>query len=113
MKNGRVEVGWKSDWITRRVDSYAGRLRYFLVTVLALLAGIIIFLIHMLVVRPVHDIDRRLKREVCADPASAGPRIRSMEFHRLSDSVDRFHKLLWQKEEATRELEEFVPLSMH
>ena len=103
-KFGRVEVGWKSDWIASRVESYAGRLLYFLVFVLVVLAGIIIFLIHLLVVRPIRDMDRRLTGVVDPKAADANPLISSLELHRLSESVNRFHSLLRQKEEATHEL---------
>jgi PAS domain S-box-containing protein len=101
---GRIEVGWRSDWIASRVESYAGRLRFFLVAILMLLTGMIIFLIHLFVGRPIRDIDRRLMRAADSGPASTGSMPFSLELHRLSKSVDRFHSLLRQKEEAVHEM---------
>jgi len=101
---GRIEVGWRSDLIASRVESYAGRLHFFLVAILTVLTGVIIFLIHLFVVRPIRDIDRGLMRAADSGPASGGSTPKSLELYRLSKSVDRFHSLLRQKEKAVHEM---------
>ncbi|MCP3670457.1 MAG: response regulator [Gammaproteobacteria bacterium] len=101
---GDINIKWDIEPIYEEIDHHVGEMRLFMSSMLIVLTGLIIFLMHWLAVRPVRQINNHLI--TLADGSRPAPihLSASSELMRLAESANNLTTALQQRDEREMEL---------
>ncbi len=121
-KFGTLKIEWNVADTYRKIDSHVQKIRFAFLSVLLLLTGTIIALLHQFLIRPVNQINQRLLKQAAGNLANklTLPAYTSREFVRLGYSVNAqgevlelLHQQREAAEEANRAKSEFLANMSH
>jgi two-component system sensor histidine kinase/response regulator len=103
---GRIEMVLDPLLAREQIERHVSRIRHLLTGIVVLLSLLVVALNHLLVIRPINQINTRLLR-IAGDEHQHGPTLEaSSELERLDESVDVLHEVMQLRDQREAEIAE-------